>query len=218
MANNSELNRFVERSLEKGLTKDAIRVVLSSAKWESKDIDRSLSSYADIEFPLAVPAPKFSLAARGTVFYLFLFTLLYVVSVGFIFLAFYIIELSFPIPTDYSTPESLQGSIRYWVSWCLVFTPAYLFTSWRSILQDRSNPSGIVSAGRQWLTYLTIFVAAVTGLSDFVVLIYGVLDGELTTRFFLKIAVVAVLSSSIICYYLYDIKRAENSVGVNCES
>lgn len=218
MTSNNELTKFVEKSLERGLSKDQIKAALIAADWELQDIERSLSGYADVDFPVPVPAKKFSLAARGTVFYLFLFTLLHMVSIGFILLAFYIIEISLPASIDYSSSDAIQENIRYWVAWCLVFVPAYLFTSWRSVVQDRNSPSGIVSGGRQWLTYLTIFIAAVTCLGDLVVLIYGALDGELTTRFILKVFVVAVVSLAVISYYLYDIKRAESSLGVNCEN
>jgi hypothetical protein len=74
-----------------------------------------------------------------------------------------------------------------------------------------------VSKGRQWLTYLTLFVASMTALGDLVALVWGVLDGDATTKFLLKTLFVAVVSAVILLYYYRDIKAAETATGVGHE-
>jgi amino acid transporter len=55
--------------------------------------------------------------------------------------------------------------------------------------------------------YLTLFAAAILIIGDLVALLYNFLEGELTTRFALKIVAVLVVAAAIFWYYLYDLRR-----------
>jgi hypothetical protein len=62
---------------------------------------------------------------------------------------------------------------------------------------------------RKWLVYFTLFVAALIIIGDIVFLFNSFLDGELTSRFFLKITAVLLIAGSIFGYYFWDIRQEE---------
>lgn len=70
-----------------------------------------------------------------------------------------------------------------------------------------ANPARRGSRPCKWLTYLTLFVAAVTLAGDVMTLVYNVLGGELTARFLLKIATVAIIAGGAFTYFLTDIRK-----------
>lgn len=209
MAANRDLVEFVDRALGKGLSRDEIRMALTDAGWEPDEVRGALFAFHKSDFPVPVPSKRYSLVARDTVFYLFLFVALYLAAFGLIFLAFDILNLKIPDAADYREPATLQANVRYWLSWCIVFVPVYLFTAWKSESRRRLDPNCPMSTGRQWLTYLTLFVASMTALGDMVALVLGFLSGDLTLRTILKIAVVAIIAGAVIAYYYRDIKSAE---------
>jgi hypothetical protein len=60
---------------------------------------------------------------------------------------------------------------------------------------------------RKWLLYLTLFVAALIIIIDTVMLVQGLLNGELTVRFLMKLLTVFVTAGAIFGYYFYDLKK-----------
>ena len=71
------------------------------------------------------------------------------------------------------------------------------------------HPIKRLSPVRRWLTYLTLFVAAAVLIGDMTTLVFNVLGGELTTRFLLKVVVVALIAGSAFAWYLHDLRREE---------
>jgi hypothetical protein len=63
--------------------------------------------------------------------------------------------------------------------------------------------------GRGGITYLTLFIAVVSLTADMTTLVYNVLGGELTLRFFLKVLTVAVIAGGTFAYFLWDIRKGE---------
>lgn len=62
---------------------------------------------------------------------------------------------------------------------------------------------------RRWLSYLTLFGAAVVLVIDLASLIYNVLGGELTTRFFLKVLTVDAVAGGVLSFFLLDLRSDE---------
>ena len=75
----------------------------------------------------------------------------------------------------------------------------------------RRDPTKRASKIRRWLTYLTLFVAAGILIGDAIALVNGVLGGELTIRFMLKVVTIAVIAGAIFGYYLRDLRRDEDA-------
>jgi len=217
MGVSKELQLCVDRSLEKGLSRTKITEVLIAAGWQPEEVGDALAAYHDVDFPVPVPNKRYSLTARDTVFYLFLFITLYMVSWGLVFLAFDIINLALPKVDQYPSGEALQNSVRYWVAYSLVFTPVYLTLAWKAERRHKLDPTCPLSTSRQWLTYITLFFASMTVLGDMVALLYAYLSGDMTSRLLLKIAAVAVIAGMVIIYYYGDMQRAEKGREKNSE-
>ncbi|MFC4348831.1 DUF5671 domain-containing protein [Kordiimonas lipolytica] len=211
MATNQNLLQFVEKALGKGQGREDIATALEAAGWDKGEIKKALAAFAPMDFPVPVPSKHYSLAARDTVFYLFHFCALYLASWGIIFLFFNILDFTIPDASNSMNADYIEGNIRYWVAWSIVFVPAYLIAAWKAEQRTKQDPNCPMSSGRQWLTYLTLFLAGMTALGDLVALIYHFLDGAATMRFLLKVAVVAGVSGGVLLYYFRSIKAVEDA-------
>jgi len=114
-------------------------------------------------------------------------------------LIFSYINLAFPDPLD--STISINDSLRYAIAMLFVSFLVYCW-SWRSIESDLAqNPF----KRKWWLRtcpiYLTIFLAGLLLLGDLICLIYYYLGGELTSRFALKVASLALVAGSVLVFY-----------------
>ncbi len=201
-----ELRTFVHDALTQGLPREQIEVALQKAGWGSEQVSRALGDFAEVDFPLPVPRPRPYLSARDAFLYLVLFTTLFLAAFNLGALLFQLINRALPD----STAQSFSArELRWSISYLLVAFPIFLTLTVRQARELRANPEGRASKVRKWLTYLTLFVAAGFVIGDLVTLIHHFLDGELTTRFLLKVVVVAVLAGTAFLYYLNDLRKDE---------
>ncbi len=133
---------------------------------------------------------------------------LYMSVVSLIILFFEYINYLFPDPLErtyyYSDPYS--GSIRFAMASLIVVVPLYLFLT-RVLNQDvRRSPEKKDLWIRRWGIFLTLFVAGITLVIDLITLINTFLEGELTTRFALKVIAVFVVVGAGFLYYLLDLR------------
>ncbi|WP_417449871.1 DUF5671 domain-containing protein [Kordiimonas sp.] len=209
MASNTTLQDFVGKALEAGKNRSEIKAVLKDAGWQVDDISKALAVYHDSDFPVPVPAKHYSLNARDTVFYLSLFGALYLACWGVIMLAFNILDLVIHDVAEPGNSNYIEGKIRYWTAWSIVFVPAYLVLAFKAEKRGKGSLAAPMSGARQWLTYLTLFFAGLTALGDVVAVLYHFLGGMATSRFLLKVMVVAFVSGSVLTYYFRSIRQAE---------
>jgi hypothetical protein len=83
---------------------------------------------------------------------------------------------------------------------------------WLTVSMQRAvarDPLRRASRIRKWLTYLTLFLGAGVLIGDVIALVNGVLQGELTTRFLLKVLVVAAIAGTVFGFYLTDLRKDE---------
>ncbi|MDR0233942.1 MAG: DUF5671 domain-containing protein [Zoogloeaceae bacterium] len=203
-----DLERFIRAALEKGATKPEIEQCLLQANWPADQIKVALNQFADIAFVVPVPKPRPYLSAREAFFYLLLFTALYLGACYLGSLLFSFVALGFPDPTldmDYYW-NSRDDRIRLAVSFLVVTYPVFLFMSWRIQRELANDPVKRQSLVRRWLTWLTLFVSGAFVIGDLVVLVYNVLGGELTIRFFLKVLIVGVIAGTIFWFYLWELR------------
>jgi hypothetical protein len=59
---------------------------------------------------------------------------------------------------------------------------------------------------RRWLGYLTVLVGALTLSGDLVTLVYYLLEGQLTTRFLLKAALLFLITGSLVIYLMKTLR------------
>jgi hypothetical protein len=211
MASGSQdLDGFVREALTRGLPRDQVAAALVSAGWPEVQVRSALDAYADVGFPIPVPRPRTTLSARDAFFYLLLFTTLYIAAFHFGSLAFDLINRALPDAADPAwRADHLGEAIRFSTASILIAFPVFLYLSWWLGREDLRNPTRRLSPVRRWLTYLTLFVAASVLVCDMIALVDALLGGELTLRFVLKVAVVAVIAGTAFGYYLGDLRRGE---------
>jgi Domain of unknown function (DUF5671) len=206
----SNLIEFTERALAKGLERDEITQALRMAGWPQDEVAATLDAFAAFEFPLPVPKPKPHVSARAAFIYLLFFSSLYVSIWSFVSLVFTFIDKAVPDPLkDRSTVAFSNVGIRWDVATLIVFFPLFLF-SFRLAYRARARDPGRQALGvRKWLTFLTLFIAAACLAVDVVSLIYNLLSGEFSSRFFLKIMTVAIVAGGVFVYFLNDVRWDE---------
>jgi hypothetical protein len=203
---NPDLAAFLEHARSKGMDHGTIRMLLLSAGWKEKDVAQALAEHA-LDMP--VPAPPDGGGARDAFLYLSAFAALYASAIAAVSLLFDYVNRLLPDPAlgEGLRPEawSLRG-MRWSLATLLVAFPVFVWVS-RFLLKEMAvqlekSWSGI----RRWLTYLTLFVAAVALASDVVTLVFYFLEGELSIRFLLKVAIVCLVSGMVFAYYLATVR------------
>jgi len=209
-----ELVEFTRSALAAGKRREDIADVLRRAGWAAPDIRAAIDAFADVSFPIPVPRPKPYLSAREVFVYLILFSALYGSAFSLGALLFEFINRSFLDPLDTQRVNFIRYSndtIRWNISVILVTFPLFYFT-FRAVTRElEKDPIKRASLPRKWLTYLTLFIAGVTLVGDTAVLIYNMLGGELTIRFLLKFATIAIIAGGIFAYFLQDMRKEEQT-------
>jgi hypothetical protein len=213
MAAADELIGFVRDALSRGVPRPEVEAVLRRAGWDPKQVDAALAAFAAVDFPIAVPRPRTSLSARDAFFYLLLFSSMYIVAFQFGSLLFDFINRAFPDPAATELERFQRDSVRFSVSSLIVALPVFLYMSRLTNRETALDPNKRTSPVRRWLTYLTLFSAACVLIGDVTTLIYSLLGGELTTRFVLKVLVVAAIAGIIFWFYVSDMRADEREGG-----
>jgi len=206
----NELQSFVREALLRGQSKDAVSGALVKAGWSEDDVRAALGAYADVEFAIPVPKPRPYLSAKEAFLYLVLFTCLYISAFNFGMLLFQFIERAFlDALYDSYGYDGNNSAIRLSVASLIIAFPLYLWLTSLFTKAFAKDPAKRDSKVRKWLSYITLFIAASIIIGDLIVLVFNLLGGELTTRFFLKVLVVMLIAGMIFGYYLWDLRKDE---------
>ncbi len=209
---NAELIEFTRRALTAGTGRQEISGILRRAGWAEPDIKAALDAFADVTFPIPVPRPRPYLSAREVFVYLILFAALYAAAFSIGALVFEIINRGFPDLLEVQSSNFIRFSddrIRWDISMIIVAFPVFFFT-FRAVTRELAkDQTKRTSRSRKWLTYLTLFIAGVLLVGDTAVLIYNFLGGELTIRFLLKVATIAIIAGGIFAYFIEDMRKEE---------
>ncbi len=207
------LKRFVHDAIGQGVPRQEIEETLIAAKWSRDEIQGALDLYAEIDFPIPVPRPQPYLSAREAFTYLVMFTMLYLSAWSLGSVLFDFINRAYPDPMITNYAETFEISrLRWSVATLMIAFPGYLLLSGHTHKVTRRDPEQRKSKVRKWLTYLTLFVAASVILGDLITLVFNLLEGELTTRFLLKVLSVATIAGTVLGYYLWDLKQDDKEV------
>ncbi len=150
-------------------------------------------------------SPKSS--PRDVFLYLLAIGTLYICVWRFIDLLFEYINYVFPDVLEYAYHYGFNESIRWSISSLLIVFPVYLGVTWYLRKDAIAHPEKRELRVRKWLLNFTLFLAAITIISDLVVLVNRFLEGEITVRFFLKVIVVFLVAGAVFAYYLWDLRR-----------
>jgi len=206
---NVELVEFTRRALAKGVERKEIADTLQRVGWAEYDVKAAMDSFADVAFPVPVPRPKPYLSAREVFVYLILFAALYAAVANIGSLIFELIDRSFPDPLSKTYIQLSNGTIRWNISWIIITFPIFIFTFARVTRAVAKDPTKCASRPRKWLTYLTLFVAGAFLVGDAATLVYNLLGGEVTIRFALKVATIAIIAGGIFTYFVSDMRKDE---------
>ncbi len=125
---------------------------------------------------------------------------------SFITLLFAYINQAFPdaLEGSYYYYDPYSGSIRFAMATLIVLVPVAILLL-NLIRSDIAKDSGKADLWvRRWALFLTLFIAGFAMATDLIVLINYFLGGEVTARFFLKIAVVLLVAAAIFMHFLAD--------------
>jgi MFS family permease len=213
---NQTLDIFIREALNRGETRPRISAALIAAGWTQKEVDNALDDYAETDIGLAVPKPRAYVSAREAFLYLVLFILLGVVAWNLGSLLFALIDTAIAdeLENQYSyglfySPRDMQ--IRQAIAGLVVGGPLFTWLALHIRKQRRTNPAMQRSRVRKWLTYIALIIASCTLIGDAISLVYGFLAGELSTRLFLKLLVVAILAGGVFFYFIRDAEQGDSN-------
>ncbi len=131
---------------------------------------------------------------------------LYANIVAFITLLFGYIDYVFPNALNYYNPNPYDSGMSYQMATLIVLVPVFLILMHVIRRDIEKNESRADLWVRKWALYLTLFVAGVTVAVDLITLLYYFLSGQdITVRFLLKVAVVALVGSAAFMHFMADI-------------
>ena len=213
MAVSQELIDFVKDGLHRGIPRAELERALLAAGWNKEQVRGAIGSFAEVEFAIPVPRPRPYVTARDAFMYVVMFTALYVSAYYLGSLLFDLVNRAFPDPTE--RPEMYEyryAAIRWSVASLIVAFPVFLYVAWLNARAIRQDPTKRASRIRRQLTYLTLFIASCALIGDGTTLIYNFLGGELTIRFALKVAIVAIIAGTTFGYYLRELRADEREL------
>ncbi len=215
--NDAQLVAYVEKLLEAGLSKKQINEQLLAVGWSENQID---AAYSQALIKKGVPIPSKAMQSTfgkksSTVeiaLNLFSFILLGTVATALGALFFGIINKYFPDALKvsyYYRSRSSSSAIHYSIAALLVGFPLYYLVMrlWlRSFIIDKAKMETRLT---KWLTYLVLLIASVTIVGDLIAVVYTFLQGEITTRFFLKALTIIMIAGIIFAFYYLERKRVQ---------
>ena len=145
--------------------------------------------------------------------HLFNIVTFYLSVIGFITLYIQYINVLFPDKLNYYFTAIAQG-VRWSTSVLFISIIAYVITSWMLEKDLKQHKEKRNLKLRKWLIYFTLFISAVTIIIDLMTFVYNFLDGELTTRFGLKVLVVLLVAAAVFGYYMWDLKRTDAKTNI----
>jgi hypothetical protein len=200
----NELSSFIEHAREKGMDHATIRMLLLSAGWKEKDVIEALAK-TSLEMP--IPAPPDRGGAREAFFHLLTFAAFYTSIIAVVLLLFRYVNRLFPDAAMLQRSEAWDlTAIRWSLAFVIVSFPWFLWLSRALLREMQAHPERSWSGTRRWLTYLTMFLASIALGGDVITLVFRLLEGELSTRFVLKVLVVLVIAGLAFVYYFLSLR------------
>jgi hypothetical protein len=158
------------------------------------------------------PATAKRTGPKDVALHLFAIVLLYGIVIHVGILLFQLINQSFVDPLSVSYGYSYASRFRFgplrWAIATLVI--AFPIFTWVTTMIERDctrNPEKRQLRTRRWLLYLTLFAAGLTIVGDLSTLVFQFLNGEITTRFILKVLAILAIAAGVFGYYLGVLRR-----------
>lgn len=216
------LTDYALARLRAGTPKAELREELLTIGWTE---DEAEAAYRGAVVALGAPVPteenRPTLAKKaGTVdvtINFFSFILLGTVATALGTLYFQIINHFFPDALDsmnWYSATSRADSIHYATAALIIAFPLYFLSLRLWFRKFREDGAIVESKLSKWLTYLVLLVTAVTMVGDAIALVYTLLQGEITARFFLKALIILAIAGGIFGFYFLERKKIQYRVDI----
>lgn len=205
---------YVLDCLQKGITHDEIKKQLHAVGWSDDEVD---GAYAIGLTRFGVPVPDknsdkvFSKKSTTVeiVINLFSFILLGILATALGILLFGIINHFFEDKLNTYYHSSSSATIHYAIASLIISLPLYYWTMRFWFKRFREDEGKIESRLTKWITYLVLLATAITIVGDLIVVIFNMLQGEITIRFFLKALTIFVITGGIFGFYFLERKKIQ---------
>ena len=160
--------------------------------------------------PTATPCSR-SAPGKSTTSTVEDFILLGIAATALVTLYFQVINEHFrtPLAPYGGFGQGGLSSILYAIASLVIAGPLY-FASARLWFRKFREDEGRAESGlTRWLTYLVLLVASVTIVGDLIAALFKFLQGEGTTRFFLKALVILVVAGLIFGFYFLERRKIQ---------
>jgi membrane protein YqaA with SNARE-associated domain len=199
-----------------GIAKAELREELLSVGWTEEEIETAYrAAVVLLGAPLPTVGNRATLSRKaGTVdvvINFFSFILLGIVATALGTLFFQIINVTFPDALDasYYSANEASGAIHYAIAALLIGFPLYYFAMKLWFRKFREDEGRVESKLSKWLTYLVLLVTAVTMVGDLIAIVFTLLQGEITARFFLKAITILVIVGGIFGFYFLERRKIQ---------
>ncbi len=214
------LTAHITQRIQAGAHKSEIEEDLIAVGWQEGDVEKA---YAEALVALGFPTPSAGVVGYGAsvqrattleiVLNFFSFILLGISATALGTLLFEIINHYFPDAlntlSDYYYYNATSDTIHYATAAIVIAFPLYcgVMRFWFSTFRrDEGKREARLS---KWLTYLVLLVASVTVVGDLIVVVYTLLQGEITARFLLKALTILTIAGAIFGFYFYERKAVQ---------
>lgn len=193
------LSVYVREALARGGERAEIAAAARDAGWAATETEAALAAWVDAPGLPPVSRPPSAVSARDAFCHGLMFFALLLVATHLGLLAFALIDHFVPDPLE--GPVGSDGRIRWSISVLLVAWPVWAATSLGLARDAERDPGQRRSAVGHWLTWVALFLAAATLVGDAIAIVVGFLGGDLTPRFLLKSASVALIAGAFFVTY-----------------
>jgi type II secretory pathway pseudopilin PulG len=209
------LASYVSERAKAGIPKAEIKEELLSVGWSEEEAD---AAYRDGVIALGVPVPSEDdrpvvgkkASVGDVVLNFFSFILLGIIATALGTLYYGIISEAFPDPLEtYYSSASTKSSIHYAIAALLIGFPLYYAAMRMWFRAFRDNESRSESKLSKWVTYLVLLAASITIVGDLIAVVFTLLQGEITLRFFLKALTILAIAGSIFGFYFLERKMVQ---------
>lgn len=213
--NKNQLVDYVIQKITEKISGDEIKKQLRAVGWSEDEADKV---YALSLTKCGIPVPNqgdekiFSKksTAGEIVANIFSFVVLGFIAINFGILCYNIIDYFFPnVIANSGSIKASSESIHYTIASLIVSFPIYFFTIKFWFKRFKEDEGKIESALTKWITYLVLLIVSLVLVGDLVAVIFFFLQGDVTTRFFLKALTIFVITGGIFGFYFNERKRIQ---------
>lgn len=213
---------YVENRIRAGVGKAEIKEELLAVGWTD---DEAEAGYRVGLIATGVPVPtegnRPTLSRKAStvdvVINFFSFILLGISASALGTLFFEVISISFPDPLDTTYLYNQGGatsSIHYAIAALVIAFPFYYLAMRLWFRKFREDEGRMESKLSKWLTYLVLLMTAVTMVGDLITVVFTLLQGEVTVRFFLKALTVLVIASWVFGFYYMERRKIQYHIDI----